>query len=149
MLPAVVVSDLQGAERILPQDFSSNLNLVLFGFAHEQKDELHSWTVPLTQLVREARSLALYEIPVIDESSAALRTVIRNGMRQGTTDPLSRQRTFTLFVDKTKFTRSLAIQQTDHVMVALFDRDGRLVWEESGLFTPEKLAKLRTVLGIS
>lgn len=141
-LPAIEVADLEGREYMLPGDLPARYNLLALGFAHEQKEDLKAWIEALKQATADCTDCALFKMPVIDGANAALRTIIRNGMRSGTPEGRDRQRTLTLFADLAGFLASMQIPDASQVRVMLLDKDGRVLAATAGNYTEEKIAVL-------
>lgn len=146
LLPEITVSNLEGDEMRLPNDLSSDYSIIAFGFAHAQQPEIDTWTAELKAVENNNSSIKFYEIPVIDSSNAALRTVIRNGMRTGISDSADRKRTMTLFVDKDAFTEALGLKDQEQIALILFNRDGKVLWEVKGAKDESKSAELHEML---
>jgi hypothetical protein len=142
-LPTVSVADLEGNDFILPRDFAADYNLVVFGFAHKQQESINTWLPHLISYVEGNSDIQLMEIPVIDNSNAALRTIIRNGMRSGITDPAARLRTRTLFVDKSKFESAIGVSDNNKILLVVFNRSGEAIGRESGDFSEAKFEALK------
>ena len=66
VLPTVQVTDLNGTDLVFPKDFSTDCNVIVFGFAHEQKDKVKAWIDPLNEKLKDLKNCSLYEIPVIE-----------------------------------------------------------------------------------
>lgn len=148
-LPAVELADLEGKVYQLPKDFPSDLNVIVFGFAHAQKEATQTWIDPILKLKESNSSLSLFKVPVIDKKVGALRAMIRNGMRAGIGDDAARQRTLTLFVDKEKFAKAIGLTDDTKPATMLFDRAGKLLWRSAGESSEEKIAELSAVLALA
>jgi hypothetical protein len=59
-------------------------------------------------------------------------------MRAGLPDPVVRERTITLYLDKDEFRQTLQLPHEDDIFVLLLDRQGQVLWRAEGDFTPEK-----------
>lgn len=147
--PQVSVSDLNGQSYELPVGLPSARAVIVMGFAHSQREEVARWAKALTLAVNGKADLMLIEMPVIDGGSAALRSVIRNGMRAGISDEDTRRRTMTLFVNRDEFARTLKLSSVEQPAVVLIARDGAILWKASGALSPEQLAGLSDVLATS
>ena len=79
-----------------------------------------------------------YELPTIQRLNALARTFINEGMRAGIPDPVARERTITLYLDKNAFRQALQLPDEDDIYVLLLDRQGQVLWRTEGAFTPEK-----------
>ncbi len=147
-LPEVELADLDGQVYNFPKDLPADLNLFIFGFAHEQKEATQTWVEPVLEIQKTQPKLSLFKVPVIDSSAAVLRLMIRNGMRSKS-DDAARKRTLTLFVDKAKFSQRIGVTDDKQPSIVLFDRSGKIVWRSEGASTPEKLASLNSFLAQS
>ena len=146
--PTVNVSDLDGKEYLLPNNFEKNLNLVVVGFAHEQKEAIKTWMSELSEILKQFPQVGLYKIPVIDPSNAALRTVIRNGMRSKA-DELTRKQTLTLFIDRHSFADVIGVKDISVPTVLMTSSDGSLLWIESGTIDSAKIENLKSALTLN
>ena len=53
-------------------------------------------------------------------------------------NPVARERTITLYLDKDEFRQALQLPHEDDIYVLLLDRQGQVLWRAEGAFTPEK-----------
>ena len=135
--PSVTGSNLQRKKLSLPGAFEGELNLVFVAFQQWQQRQVDTW-IPFARQLEEAHpELCYYELPTIQRLNALARTFINEGMRAGIPDPVSRERTITLYVDKEEFRQALQMPREDDIFVLLLDRDGAVLWRGEGAFTPE------------
>ncbi|MCB0317579.1 MAG: hypothetical protein KDD56_02395 [Bdellovibrionales bacterium] len=144
-LPAVELADLNGQVYEFPKDLPASQNVLVLGFSHEQKDSTQSWMAPLAELETKYSNLSVFKVPVIDNKNAALRTIIRNGMRSGSEEG-ARSKTLTLFVDSKKLIEHLGITDTDQVSVVLLNSNGQVEWLGKGSVNDGQLSGLTKVL---
>jgi hypothetical protein len=136
--PDVTGSNLQREKLNLPQDFQGELNLVLIAFQQGQQTQVDTW-IPFARRLEETHpGVRYYELPTIQRLNVLARTFINEGMRAGIRDPLARDRTITLYVDKSAFREALQLPGEDAVYVLLLDRRGMVLWQAEGTFTQEK-----------
>jgi len=136
--PDVTGSNLQRQKLKLPQDFQGELTLVLIAFQQWQQTQVDTW-IPFAQQLEETHSgVRYYELPTIQRLNALARTFVNEGMRAGIPDPVARERTITLYVDKNVFRQALQLPREDDIYVLLLDRLGVVLWRAEGAFTPEK-----------
>jgi hypothetical protein len=144
--PSVTGSNLQRRKLDLPEGFEGELNLVLIAFQQWQQRQVDTW-IPFAKQLEEAHSLLrYYELPTIQRLNALARTFINEGMRAGIPDPVARERTITLYVDKNAFKQALQLPREDDIYVLLLDRRGRVLWRAEGSFTQEKGESLRAAV---
>jgi hypothetical protein len=136
--PSVTGSNLRRQKLNLPQDFQGELNLVFVAFQQWHQTQVDSWLPCARQLEETHSGLLHYELPTIERRNALARTFINEGMRAGIPDPVARERTITLYLDKNAFRQALELPTEDDIYVLLLDRQGQVLWWAEGAFTPEK-----------
>jgi len=70
------------------------------------------------------------------------RTFINEGMRAGIPDQTARERTITLYLDKSKFKSALEIADENDITLFLVNRNGEILWRANGAYTQEKADSL-------
>ena len=135
--PTVTGSNLQRESFRLPEDLKGELNLVMVAFQQWQQSEVDTWIPFAKQLERSHSEVRYYELPTIRRLNVLSRTFINEGMRAGIPDPVARERTITLYVDKGMFRQALQLPSEDHIYVMLLDDQGKVLWRAEGVFTPE------------
>ena len=144
--PTVSGSNLHRKKLTLPQDLEGELNLVLIAFQQWHQTQVDTW-IPLAKQLEEAHpGLWYYELPTIRQLNVLARSFINEGMRAGLPDPVVRERTITLYLDKDEFRKALQLPHEDHIYVLLLDRQGQILWRAEGAFTPEKGGSLTSRL---
>jgi len=133
--PTVTGSNLQREKLNLPQDFEGELNLVLIAFQQWQQSQVDTWLPFARQLEETHAGVRYYELPTIQRLNALARTFINEGMRAGIPDPVARERTITLYLDKRAFQEALQLPGEEDIHVLLLDRQGRVLWRAEGPFT--------------
>ena len=144
--PTVTGSSLQRDKLTLPQDFEGERNLVFVAFQQWHQTQVDTWIPFARQLEETDPVLRYYELPTIRRLNAVARTFINEGMRAGIPDPVARERTITLYLDKKAFRQALELSSEDDIYVLLLDREGTVLWQAEGAFTPEKGEALAAVL---
>lgn len=136
--PTVTGSNLHRKKLTLPQDLQGELNVVLIAFQQWQQTQVDTWIPFARQLENTHPGLHYYELPTIQRLNVLARTFINEGMRAGLPDPVVRERTITLYLDKDKFRQALELPHEDEIYVLLLDSQGQVLWRAEGVFTPEK-----------
>jgi hypothetical protein len=136
--PTVNGSNLKRKKLALPQDLAGVLNVVLIAFQQWQQAQVDTWIPFARKLEEEHPGVRYYELPTIRPLNVLARTFINEGMRAGIPDPVARERTITLYVDKRSFREALQLPGEDDIHVLLIDRQGQVLWREGGAFAPEK-----------
>lgn len=126
-----------------PRDFAGDLNLIFVPFLRYQQRIVDTWVPFARELEAGHPGLVYYEMPALDDMGAMGRTYLNETMRAGILDPLSRQRTVTLYLDLTQFMRSLGMPSREDVHVLLVDRDGRILWRTTGPYDQTAAGQLQ------
>ena len=74
------------------------------------------------------------------------RTFINEGMRAAIPNPKARERTITLYLEKTDFRAALGMPHEQSIYVLLLDSAGKVLWKTEGDFTPAKGEALKTAI---
>jgi hypothetical protein len=144
--PDVTGSNLDRQRLNLPRDFQGELNLVLIAFQQWQQAQVDTWIPFARQLEQDHPRLRYYELPTIQQLNVLARTFINEGMRAGIRDPLARERTITLYLDKDGFREALQLPHEDEIHVFLINREGQVLWRTEGVYTREKGQSLQASL---
>lgn len=144
--PTVTGSNLQRQKLSLPKDLQGQFNLVLIAFQRWQQSQVDTWLPFARQLEETHPGVRYYELPTIRPLNVLARTFIDQGMRSGIPDPVARERTITLYLDKHAFRQALQLPHEDHIYALLLDRQGQILWRAEGAFTPGKGAALEAAL---
>lgn len=136
--PVVSGYNLDRQEFEFPRDFAANYNLVIVAFQQHHQNAVNTW-IPFIQEVEESHpSFLYYELPTIRSLPALSRSFINEGMRAGIPDQTARERTITLYLDKDMFTKALNISNEEEIHLFLVDKEGNILWRESGSYTEDK-----------
>ena len=98
-------------------------------------------------LEEQNNSLVYYELPTIQTRNSFYKMFINEGMRAGIPNPKTRERTITLYLDKTDFRAALDMTDEDHIYVLVIDRQGNELFRTRGPHSPEGEDALRQILG--
>ncbi len=144
--PIVSGFNLNRQEFEFPRDFGGDLNLVIVPFQQWHQTLVNTWLPTAQEIEASFPGFIYYELPTIYEMPAISRTFINEGMRAGIPDQTARERTITLYLDKAIFKSALDIRYEDDIYLFLVDRDGNILWQTVGEYTPEKANELIEVI---
>lgn len=130
----------------LPRDFQGKFNLVFIAFQRWHQMEVDSWSALAEDLEEEYEGLAYYELPTLQNGGPFYRIFLNEGMRAGIPNPKTRERTITLYLDKSDFRAALKMPDEEHIYVLVVDRQGTEFFRTRGPYTPEGEAALRQIL---
>ena len=147
--PTVSGINLLRKQIVLPKDFSGEFNLLFVPFLQWQQMEVDSWVPLAAELEKTTTGFHFYELPTIQRMNSLAQKFINEGMRSGIPDSKTRERTITLYIDKTAFKAALDISDEKHISILLADRQGNLLWRERGVYSPETSARLTQAIQIA
>jgi hypothetical protein len=144
--PEISGSNLLRQKVNLPADLQGEVNIVFIAFQQWQQAWVDSW-VPLARKLEETfPSVKFYELPVIQKMNLISQTFINEGMRAGIPNPVTREKTITLYIDKGAFRRGLDIPSEETIWVLVVDRQGNVLWRTEGSYSQAKGEALLSVI---
>jgi hypothetical protein len=144
--PTVNGSNLLREKLTLPQDFQGRFNLVFIPFEQWQQMEVDSWMALAKELEEQFDDLVYYELPTIQSRNSIFKMFINEGMRAGIPNPKTRERTITLYLDKTGFRSALGMLDEEHIYILVVDRQGNEFFRARGSYSREGDVALRNAL---
>ena len=144
--PEVSGKNLKRKTLSFPQDFPAKYNLVLMAFYRHQQLDINTWLPYVEQLEAQLADLKYVEFPVIYEMGPVRQFLLNEGMRAGIPNQKARERTITLYLDKSQFLKQLGIDSEDEIQILLVTDDGKVIWQETGIFSSEKATALTEAL---
>lgn len=143
LFPTVKGSSLAGRDYVLPADLEGKGRVVIVAFKRDQQLLVNTWVPIVQELLRVHADLRYYELPTMSSGYKLMRPVIDGGMRSGIKDPAAREATITLYINKSKFMKSLEIKTDETIQTLLLDANGYVRFRAEGDMTPLKAEKLR------
>jgi hypothetical protein len=144
--PTVETRDLEGRRYVLPDDLPAGRRLVIVPFQQWQQVLVEGWKQAAEDLPVAYEDLTVWELPALSKGYAPFRGYIDGGMHAGIPDPFVRAHTITAYTDLKALTNALGIRTRDTVHAYLLDREGRIVWRESGAVDEQKASSLAEAL---
>ena len=119
----------------IPADLEGRTNLVFVAFLQHQQRDIDAWLARLGDLESQYSGLYVYEIPLLPRYPKVYRRFIDGGMRAGIPDPKTRDRTITVYTDRSAFLGVAGLDGEDQIWVVLLDGEGSIVWSHIGPVT--------------
>lgn len=138
IFPKASGKNLQRKKFEFPKDFPTKFNLVLIAFYRHHQDDVDTWIPFAKKLESEFEDLNYFEFPVIYQMGPFRQFMLNEGMRAGIPDQTAREKTITLYLDKSEFLGQLGIQTQDSIQILLVSDSGEVLWRETGVFTRDK-----------
>jgi hypothetical protein len=140
--------NLNGKAFTFPQDFPTQLNIVVLAFRYGQGALIREWASFLDEITDQNPNLSWYELPTLSDAMLLNRPNIDGGMRAAIREAKIRDRTITLYLDKTNFLTSLNIPTDQTIAILLVKKDGEIVWQTNSGFNKERFAALKTAIDL-
>jgi hypothetical protein len=132
--PGLSTHNLEGKTFHLPEDFEGELNVVLVAFERWHQDLVDSWVPFLEYLQSQYPQLRFYELPTLSSLYRIVQPAIDGGMAAGIPSKAARERTLTIYTNRDKVTKALALPDRSTIGVFLVDRRGQIFWHYRGAF---------------
>lgn len=136
--PRVTGSNLLRRKVSLPSELQGELNIVIMAFYQWHQSLVDTWIPAADRIASSYPQIWYYELPVLESMNALSQMFINEGMRAGIPNHSTRERTITLYLEKRNFREALGIEDEATIHILVIDRQGNLLWQESGAYTPEK-----------
>ena len=143
--PAMKVKNLNHSLASFPAKFPGKRTLLFVAFDGKQQGIIDEWVQHFPR--RDASGTEWLEMPIIPDPGMFMRWFVHYGMRNGTPEPIVRDRIFTIYTSPPAFVKALGLPDTKQVHVAVVERSGKVITHVSGEWTPAKDQVLREALG--
>ena len=108
--------------------------------------EVDSWSALAEEMEKKYEDLVYYELPTLQNGGSFYKIFLNEGMRAGIPNPKTRERTITLYLDKSDFRAALDMTDEEHIYVLVVDRQGKEFFRARGPYSREGEAALRQAL---
>jgi hypothetical protein len=142
LFPKVEGKNLEYKSYKLPYDLEGELNILLIPFQRWHQNLVDSWGPYLEELNKQFPRVKFYELPSLSKGYKMMSFVIDGGMRAGIPRKEVRERTITIYINKSKFKRTLKIPNEQTIYLFLINKNGEILWRESGVYNDSKAEEL-------
>lgn len=143
-MPSIKAENLNGLAVTLPADLPGEKTLVLMAFQREQQNDLNTWIEALDLV---SGKLPWMEVPVVGPGGRFWQGVVNTGMRAGIRDESVRERTVTLFTDRSALLRDMGLPgEGKVVLVLVMNRSGEVLAHVQGRHSEDKAKLLLAAL---
>ncbi len=146
MFPEVEGRNLEFKNFNLPFDLEGDLNLILIPFQRWHQDLVDSWVDYLVNICNNFPEVKFYEVPALSSSYKMINFMIDGGMRAGIPNKDVRERTITIYVNKSRFKKELEIPNEKTIYIFLVNKSGEILWRTSGSYDDSKGRELKDFL---
>jgi len=129
-LPITHARTLSGAAITLPAaDHAATL--IFAGFSKNSSASVKAWWLRAKALCQAHPQVACYRAAVLQDAPGFIRGMIVSSMKKDMT-PAEQEGFLTVFENEPAWKQSFAFGAEDDAYVALFDKNGKLLWRTSG-----------------
>jgi len=146
LFPEVEGQNLEYKKYKLPIDLEGELNIILIPFQRWHQNLINSWTEYLNNVSVNFPKVKFYEVPSLSKGYKMMRVMIDGGMKAGIPNKGVRQRTITIYTNKSKFKKDLNIPNEETIYLFLVNKLGEIVWRSSGQYSEFKAKELNNYL---
>lgn len=146
MFPEISGQNLEYENFNLPYALKGELNLVIIPFKRWHQNLVDDWSFHLSALEKRYSNFKYYEVPTLSNGYRVMRFMIDGGMRSGIPNKAVRERTITIYTNKSQFKKELNINSEDTIYLFLVNKTGDIIWKAEGKFNKNKMQILETIL---
>ena len=136
--PSVKGRNLNRKKIKLPEELKGKMNLLLLAFFQNQQKTIDSWLNFAVELEEKFNGLQYYEIPVIYKMNILNQLLLNESMRASIKEKKIREKTITLYLEKSKFLDALKFDDENDTYTILIDKNGKILWKERGIYDSNK-----------
>jgi hypothetical protein len=146
MFPEIIGNNLEEKEFQIPFDLEKEYNLVIIAFRQYHQMTINRWVPFVEDLQKKHPIFEYYELPILAKRNKAIRFWIDGGMRAGIRDKETRERTITIYLNKSQFRAQLNIIDEEDIHLIFMTKQGKIYWREKGDVTQTKLESLENAI---
>lgn len=143
--PTIRAETLSKKPVVFPDVAKGKYAFILIAFKRQTQGEVDGWLDPFIEEFGGKTNVAFYEIPMISNSWKWMSSWIDSGMRAGVPE-YKHSHVATYYGPLDKYFDSLEIEDKNTVHVFLLDRQGQIIWKETGPVTNKKYEDLRMMM---
>ena len=136
--PTLKGKNLEFKEYTIPYELEGELNIVIIPFQRWHQSLVDDWAQNLMILRIKYPKMKFYEIPSLSIGYKMMSFMIDGGMRAGIPSREVRERTITVYLNKSKFKEDLQIPNENTIYIFLLNKNGEILWRSKGDFNQEK-----------
>lgn len=136
-LPSEKAESIGGKKVDFPTALHGAVSTCVFGFGQGSSDRVGVWLEALSsEMINAWTAVNIETVP------SAARGVMRMTMRRGTPKELQ-NRSLVLSKNEKEWKQILEVERESLPVVALFDKDGKIVWKRQGTFSASIVDELK------
>lgn len=145
MFPTIEAETLSRKKVVFPEITKGRYAFILIAFKRQTQGEVDSWLDPFVEDFAGREGITFYEIPMISGGWKWMSSWIDTGMRQGVPQ-YKHDHVATYYGPLKEYHEYLGIRDTGTVYVFLLDKQGHIIWRDSGPADEKKYGKLKELI---
>jgi hypothetical protein len=141
-LPTIEGENLSGHHVVLPDAASGKIAILIFGFSRASKKPTGVCADRLAADFANQSSVVIFQLPVLEDVPRFIRGSVISGMRKDVPENL-RDRFVPIFHGESDLKKLVHFGEPKDAYAVLLDRDGRIIFQEHGMFDEANYAPLR------
>jgi hypothetical protein len=144
-IPEVIAETLNKSKLTLPKDFTAARNVLMFSFGRDMQAPVDAWDAALSG-VRDGAAVQVYNMPLIPNPGAIVRSFISGGMRGIYEDKAARDRVIVLYVEEKTYFPALGVTDKSAPLIVVTDQTGVELGRVQSALNDEALAAVKALL---
>jgi hypothetical protein len=130
-LPRLQEENLAGQQVVLPDSVAGKVAVLVFGFSRASQYSTGAWMKHMREDFSKNSSIALYQLPVLEEAPRMIRGMITSGMKKGV--PEGERANFVPVMHNEAEQKTLLVyKEPDDAYLVVLDRAGEIVFQAHG-----------------
>ncbi len=144
-VPSVKAETLNKTKLEVPLGFTAARNVLMFSFGRDMQKPVDDWDAALAP-DRDGTNVQVYNMPLIPNPGAIVRSFISGGMRDIYKDKDVRDRVVVLYVEEKTYFPALGVTDKTAPLIVVTDKSGVEVGRVQSVLNDAALAELRSLL---
>lgn len=145
--PRLQEENLSGQQVVLPDAAAGRLAVLVFGFSRSSQYSTGPWMKRLRGDFGKSASVALYQLPVLEEAPRLIRGMITSGMKKGVPEN-ERSNFVPVMHNEAELKKLVNYKEADDAYIVVLDRGGKVVYQAHGGADAAGYAELQTKLQV-
>ena len=144
-IPEVKAETLNKAKIVVPKDFTAERNVLLFSFGRDMQAPTDAWDAALAP-DRDGTAVQVYNMPLIPNPGAIVRSFISGGMRGIYEGKALRDQVVVMYVEEKTYFPALGVTDKSAPLVVVTDMAGIEVGRVQGNLSEALLADVHKLI---
>lgn len=144
-MPRIEGESLAGKNVELPEAVSGKIAVLIFGFSKASKVPTNDWAKKISADFSSQPSLALYQLPVLEDVPRFVRGMVISGMRKNVSAD-ARDHFVPILRGEAELKKLVGFSEPDDAYLVLLDKTGKIVDQRHGPYSATSYSSFRAVV---